>query len=484
MPGLGSSFKPEFLLNCQKSLSLWSMKKILIFLLTFSLIQITSCFAQWNQVGQIYLQDFFPPVVINNKLYEIGNLNNNNITNQICTWDGKAWDTINSQFAKWGGQPLPGVFALNSIQGKLYLLASTQYFNGQHSNPLIEFWDGVSWQWVSKDTIDNGIALCMIPYKNELYVGGTFQKIGNLKSKGLIKWNGKAWIDASSGLRQFTNSSNLKTFGLNKMIIFKDTLFGLAFDYSNSIVNYIPFKFNGINWTEIKINNFNGYITTLGVYNNNLYFSGQEKALTYTLLKYNGNNISTFKEFRTDSLFGTVRSMQEYDGKLYLGGRFAAIDGVIGNCIAGWDGKNWSSLDSGFAFYTKNYIAGVSGIINILPYKNFLYVFGDILSVGKNWKTGGILRWGAMNGINEPDEDIETNPFSLYPNPTSTILNIHYPNSEPAIATILDITGKTISINNTNGSQSQINVSMLPPGIYVLKFQTRESISVQKFIKE
>src|SRR5882762_2352853 len=36
-------------------------------------------------------------------------------------------------------------------------------------------------------------------------------------------------------------------------------------------------------------------------------------------------------------------------GNLYVGGFFTTVGGVSANCIAKWDGANWSALGSGMA---------------------------------------------------------------------------------------------------------------------------------------
>jgi hypothetical protein len=81
-------------------------------------------------------------------------------------------------------------------------------------------------------------------------------------------------------------------------------------------------------------------------------------------------------------------------------------------------------------------------------------------------------------GINE---NPTPNQITLYPNPSSSQLNI---NSSEAVEQIriIDLTGKTIStIVKPNNS---IDVSLLSKGVYLLQIQTKKGISNNRFIKE
>ncbi|MDG1476209.1 MAG: T9SS type A sorting domain-containing protein [Vicingaceae bacterium] len=81
-------------------------------------------------------------------------------------------------------------------------------------------------------------------------------------------------------------------------------------------------------------------------------------------------------------------------------------------------------------------------------------------------------------GVNE---NPKPNQITLYPNPSSSTLNI---NSSDAVEQIrlIDLTGKTIETiikpNNT------IDISLLSKGVYLLQIQSEKGISHKRFIKE
>lgn len=70
--------------------------------------------------------------------------------------------------------------------------------------------------------------------------------------------------------------------------------------------------------------------------------------------------------------------------------------------------------------------------------------------------------------------------FSIYPNPVTDILYIKTPEKLTSVA-IYDASGKLI---NTQFSNGQVNVSMLPKGMYILKATTDKAVYQEKLIKK
>lgn len=93
----------------------------------------------------------------------------------------------------------------------------------------------------------------------------------------------------------------------------------------------------------------------------------------------------------------------------------------------------------------------------------------------------GLMRFngGETAGINEKAMDI----FSIYPNPTTNILNISNPENIILDGIdIIDITGKTVLQQTDN--LSQIDVQNLSPGMYFLQLTSGEKEYRHKFIKQ
>ena len=82
-------------------------------------------------------------------------------------------------------------------------------------------------------------------------------------------------------------------------------------------------------------------------------------------------------------------------------------------------------------------------------------------------------------GTNEFSES----KFSIYPNPTSSILSISNPNNvEIKSISVVDINGRIVK--NQSDSLSQINVSDLNAGVYFVTIEAAEGKTTKKFIKQ
>lgn len=69
--------------------------------------------------------------------------------------------------------------------------------------------------------------------------------------------------------------------------------------------------------------------------------------------------------------------------------------------------------------------------------------------------------------------------FSIYPNPATDILNIRTQEKVLSIS-VYDMAGKSVNVQFSNG---QINVGMLPKGVYILTAKTDKAVYQQKLIK-
>lgn len=80
-------------------------------------------------------------------------------------------------------------------------------------------------------------------------------------------------------------------------------------------------------------------------------------------------------------------------------------------------------------------------------------------------------------------DSFESNEFTIYPNPATTILNISNTNNvEIKNISVTDINGRVVK--NQSGTLTQINVSDLNAGVYFVTIEAAEGKSTQKFIKK
>ncbi|MEI7510367.1 MAG: T9SS type A sorting domain-containing protein, partial [Flavobacterium sp.] len=124
--------------------------------------------------------------------------------------------------------------------------------------------------------------------------------------------------------------------------------------------------------------------------------------------------------------------------------------------------------------------------IYVLKPDGTLFVVGDNQygSLG----TGNTTNLTVLTPLNCPTSFLQTETFEakpscvIYPNPTSSILNIKTLNNTPLDKiTISDLTGKVVlSLMNT----SQVKVESLAKGMYLIEAVCGEEKFISKFIKE
>ncbi len=84
--------------------------------------------------------------------------------------------------------------------------------------------------------------------------------------------------------------------------------------------------------------------------------------------------------------------------------------------------------------------------------------------------------------VSTGEEMQNNNLVKVYPNPTDNNLTLE----TPALSTIeiFDIEGQLIKTIATSGAKTNVDVSVLPCGVYVVEVRTEKGIAVKKFIKE
>ena len=80
------------------------------------------------------------------------------------------------------------------------------------------------------------------------------------------------------------------------------------------------------------------------------------------------------------------------------------------------------------------------------------------------------------------DNQFIKNNISVYPNPVTNIVTIESPRD--AVIEITNIQGQLVKTLAATGNKTDIDVSSLANGVYVVEVRTNEGVSVEKFVKE
>ena len=182
---------------------------------------------------------------------------------------------------------------------------------------------------------------------------------------------------------------------------------------------------------------------------------------------------------------------QSYMNSLGSGNWVSAIDSIL---VGGQYHKQYHiSNDTASSSWNLNYVSFIEGVGS---------TFGLLgLGGGSLWpvfERESHLSCYTHNGIMEYSDDSTTTscdpviigvvehqaetPISIFPNPTTGIVNIKTPYSEKTEINILDVLGKTIYKTEFSSAENSINLSQLPKGIYFLKATSGNKISTTQKI--
>lgn len=344
-------------------------------------------FAGTNRVVA-QLTTWTPPGESNPELVAVGSFSvaGNEFASSVASWNGTRWRAI-------GALPWSAATAVTVVDGTLYASTGLTVWRLDGSNwqsigkasggsvRTLTGWNGllcvggeftsfagltstrvVAWNgstWTALGAMSGGGVQAMTEYNGELVAGGSLFVTG-LGSTSIARWNGTGWSRIGTGVTGtvwsvFVDGGNLYAGGLFAIT-------GLA--NAKNIAAW-----NGSDWSALdtgipqrvsSITLFNGKITA------------GSTSPSQPIVQWNG---SSWTPISTDRFLGggSINSIQEYAGRLYVGGAFRSVETTRSDYITSWDGDSWKPL-------------GVGGL-DVEPdcaeiYRGKLIVGGDMQFIG------------------------------------------------------------------------------------------------------
>jgi hypothetical protein len=148
--------------------------------------------------------------------------------------------------------------------------------------------------------------------------------------------------------------------------------------------------------------------------------------------------------------------VQGPDGTWYSGRLFPSSQDLLSNIQRSTDnGQSWEPI-AGFCTYA------IPGTVS--PDGRYLYVY----------QSAGFLGRVDLESIVGTDEELRStlHQLNVYPNPTNGILQVDWPQDVArAQAVLYDLHGREVLQQAGNGPGLRLDLSALPPGMYLLKMQ-------------
>lgn len=227
-----------------------------------------------------------------------------------------------------------------------------------------------------------------------------------------------------------------------------------------------------------------------GVFLNNSY----SNFLTY---RYSKNHLTNLVQNELVYVPGSVPEENSIPEERY-DKAFCSYDtnGVFQKYFGPDNFQQWGGLGTNFTP-----IDSVSEVRNILDYfGNGVLISGSVSVIFKvgfgltnyfyhNFETGvytklaGYLKNGDSTGVllKNPKYEAENN-FSLYPNPVAKSLHLNFKSSREKTIQIKDILGKIVFENNSTDTYTEIDLTNVSDGVYIVSVLTENEICNQKIV--
>lgn len=417
--------------------------------------------------------------------------------------------------------------SVDTISNTMYLGGLFDDINNIQTKGIIKY-NGVNFDSLSSgltytsSAIQQPASKCLKMFQNKLYVAGIFEKAGKYNLNNFARWNGSDW-----------DSINFKLHGsISSMIVYNNELYVAGvFDSIGGNKSYNIAKYDGTNWYNVgqsyspvtSIESFNGVLYKVG---------GDSAGVSCSDIEYfNGINWIPWV-----CVYGgitkSISGIKAIDSMLYVYGKFDNIGGVNCRGLAAWDGSIWRSFNYGttLGVFSSSYIKDVSkiqgniyasavgdsisnevlsgygiakydgtkwcrfmssinGLVNFsIKYNDSLFFGGTTLIIGGTSSANGLIKWtgGQATTSCEPlvsVNEIRLSYLTIYPNPTSSIINIVDENNlfQNATIQIKNYLGQLVF---TSPFTNQIDLHSLYAGMYFFTLEDKEKIQRVKIIKQ
>ncbi|GAO31509.1 T9SS type A sorting domain-containing protein [Geofilum rubicundum] len=166
------------------------------------------------------------------------------------------------------------------------------------------------------------------------------------------------------------------------------------------------------------------------------------------------------------------------EGAIIAGGRFTHSGNQEMAHLAGWNGQEWLSFHNGPNSLVRSLATDAEGRI---------WMTGQFSQAGI-YRAQGITSWTG-NIYMPPVDDVgtalpavEEAQITIYPNPVSDLLQISNTNEKDMPYQLTNLSVQTVDQGVLR--ESTLNVSSLPPGIYLLHLRGADQQSIHKIIKQ
>src|SRR5260221_8440137 len=318
-------------------------------------------------------------------------------------------------FAWWRDSPLLEsleAWQANSTtyHGNLYVTGLHNRINGTPSTQgdtsnAVSKWDPVNKKWLSAGDGIDGYGLFTTVWNDKLVVCGHFNTLHDAPrtfAGSIAVWNDNSWsvLTGSQGTGvdnpEETTGSVFSAVTYNNDLVIGGDFTGAGGKSAKRVALW-----DGTDWNAMGAGFTDGLVTALCVFNNELYAGGD--------FTHSGNNVNLGGLAKWNSVNQTwlpaetnvpttqcnIQVLYVFNNKLWAGGLFTMLDGVICNGIAYYDGTSWHNISAfGGSEIGLNGLSQRTEITDMVSDGTNLFVCGSFEKINGNL----INKVGVFNG--------------------------------------------------------------------------------------
>jgi hypothetical protein len=272
-------------------------------------------------------------------------------------------------------------------------------------------WDGTVWSSLGTGT-NNGVSgpvnALAVGGSGDVYVAGDFIRAGSTPARRVARWNGTAWSSLGTGTANGLNDTALALAVDANGNVYA----GGRFSQAGGATAYFVARWNGTAWSPLGMGTDNMVFALAAAPNGGVYVGGAFKqagaVVTTAVALWNGTGWESLGTGISD-INGPLVSVGALalapNGDLYAGGSFSQAGGVAASNVAKWDGTAWSSLGTGNANGTGDYVKclAIAGTGEVYVGGTFAYAGGLLARRLLRWNgtDWSLLGTTAANGLSD-----------------------------------------------------------------------------------